>query len=100
MGSMPNIFTWKVGNMRLPALVTIISVPSWLNSSHSAFISSCTLTLATFGFFFTGALAAAAVPAEQPETAAGPAAAPPAPSGGSGPGGGGLAPAAAAPPKG
>lgn len=84
----------------LPALVTIISVPSWLNSSHSAFISSCTLTLATFGFFFTGALAAAAVPAEQPETAADPAAAPPAPSGGSGPGGGGLAPAAAAPPKG
>ena len=39
--------------------MTIISVPSWLNSSHSAFISSCTLTLATFAFFFTGALAAA-----------------------------------------
>lgn len=37
----------------LPALVTIISVPSWLNSSQSAFISNCTLMLATLGFFFT-----------------------------------------------
>lgn len=37
----------------LPALVTIISVPSWLNSSHKAFISSCTLMLATLGFFLT-----------------------------------------------
>lgn len=34
----------------LPALVTIISVPSWLNSSHSGFISSCTTTLDTRGF--------------------------------------------------
>lgn len=34
----------------LPALVTIISVPSWLNSSHSGFISSCTITLDTRGF--------------------------------------------------
>lgn len=42
--------------MRLPALVTIISVPSWLNSSQSAFISSCTVMLATFGFFLMGAL--------------------------------------------
>lgn len=42
---------WAVTH--LPALVTIISVPSWLNSSQSAFISSCTLMLATLGFFFT-----------------------------------------------
>jgi uncharacterized membrane protein len=41
-----------------------------LNSSHSAFISSCTLTLATFAFFFTGALAAAAQLAPGPSGSA------------------------------
>lgn len=28
------LLTWKVGNIRRPALVTIISVPSWWNSSQ------------------------------------------------------------------
>ena len=34
------ILTWNVGNMRRPALVTIISVPSWWNSSQSGLASS------------------------------------------------------------
>lgn len=33
------IDTWKVGNILLPALVTIISVPNWWNSSQSGFAS-------------------------------------------------------------
>lgn len=33
------IFTWNVGNILRPAFVTIISVPSWWNSSHSGFAS-------------------------------------------------------------
>ncbi len=42
--------TWKVGNMRLPALVTIISVPSWSNSSQSDLDSMVTRTAASLGW--------------------------------------------------
>ena len=46
---MPYILTWKVGNIRLPALVTIISVPNSLNSSHSGFISKLAIVATSFG---------------------------------------------------
>lgn len=39
-GSKPHSLTWKVGNILLPAFVTIISVPKEWNSSQRGFISS------------------------------------------------------------
>lgn len=39
-GSKPQSLTWKVGNILLPAFVTIISVPKEWNSSHKGFISN------------------------------------------------------------
>lgn len=36
------ILTWNVGNILRPAFVTIISVPSWWNSSQSGFASRAT----------------------------------------------------------
>lgn len=88
---MPKIFTWKVGNILLreggaqprcgptplpsphrpcpylPALVTIISVPSWLNSSHRGFISSCTITLDTRGFLGPCPVASTVAWASEPD---------------------------------
>lgn len=49
-GSRPHSLTWKVGNIRRPVFVTIISVPCSWNLSHNCFVSNITIAWASAGW--------------------------------------------------